>query len=48
MRITTSPGMSRMIENTITLTSASVGTASATRRRTYGRIYRSSEVNINR
>src|SRR5262245_38066838 len=35
MRTTTSPGMRRMIAKTITLTSASVGTASARRRRTY-------------
>src|SRR5688572_2057767 len=35
MRITTSPGMNRMIENTMMLTSSSVGTASATRRSTY-------------
>src|SRR6266540_6071417 len=35
MRVTTSPGMSRIIEKTMTLTRKSVGMASATRRRTY-------------
>ena len=34
MRVATSPGMSRIIANTITLTRKSVGTASATRWRT--------------
>src|SRR5688572_16622991 len=38
MRMTTSPGISRMIENTITLTRISVGTASASRRSTYWRM----------
>src|SRR5688572_5048960 len=33
--MTTSPGMKRMIEKTITLTRTSVGIASASRRRTY-------------
>src|SRR5262245_56838277 len=35
MRVGTSPGMSRMRANTITLTRKSVGMASASRRRTY-------------
>jgi hypothetical protein len=34
MRVTTSPGMKRIIANTMTLTRNSVGIASATRRRT--------------
>src|SRR5690242_15742407 len=36
MRVATSPGMSRSSRNTMTLTRNSVGTASATRRMTYG------------
>src|SRR5438445_7681664 len=35
MRVATSPGMSRSMANTITLTRIRVGTARATRRRTY-------------
>src|ERR671923_344228 len=38
MRMTTSPGISRMIANTITLTMTSVGTASTSRRSTYCRM----------
>ena len=50
IRMTTSPGIRRMIEKTITLTSTSVGTASASRRRTYCLMeaYLSSQVNISR
>src|SRR5437667_8856565 len=35
IRVATSPGISRIMANTMTLTRKSVGTASATRRRTY-------------